>query len=165
MDHKYKVRIYYEDTDAGGVVFYANYFKFTERARTELIYEKLKLKHVGYGKYADLSGNVTHMSKDGKLIKITKQNSQETQQNGGEETEGGEGKVDQGTISITFGRFNPFVSLRNEYKEGNLEGYWETFGSFIDSLSNLANCLFRLLSESWVLVTRGLHADTLRTVC
>ena len=69
--------------------------------------EKLKLKHVGYGKYADLSGNVTHMSKDGKLIKITKQNSQETQQNGGEETEGGEGKVDQGTISITFGRFNP----------------------------------------------------------
>ena len=45
MDHKYKVRIYYEDTDAGGVVFYANYFKFTERARTELIYEKLKLKH------------------------------------------------------------------------------------------------------------------------
>ena len=30
MDHKYKVRIYYEDTDAGGVVFYANYFKFTQ---------------------------------------------------------------------------------------------------------------------------------------
>ena len=46
MDHKFKVRIYYEDTDAGGVVFYANYFKFTERARTELIYEKLKLKHL-----------------------------------------------------------------------------------------------------------------------
>ena len=46
MYHKYKVRIYYEDTDAGGVVFYANYFKFTERARTELIYEKLKLKHL-----------------------------------------------------------------------------------------------------------------------
>ena len=46
MDHKYKVRIYYEDTDAGGVVFYANYFKFAERARTELIYEKLKLKHL-----------------------------------------------------------------------------------------------------------------------
>ena len=46
MDHKFKVRIYYEDTDAAGVVFYANYFKFTERARTELIYEKLKLKHL-----------------------------------------------------------------------------------------------------------------------
>ena len=46
MYHTYKVRIYYEDTDAAGVVFYANYFKFTERARTELIYEKLKLKHL-----------------------------------------------------------------------------------------------------------------------
>ena len=31
------VRVYYEDTDAGGVVFYANYLKFMERARTELL--------------------------------------------------------------------------------------------------------------------------------
>lgn len=31
------VRVYYEDTDAGGVVFYANYLKFYERARTELL--------------------------------------------------------------------------------------------------------------------------------
>ena len=46
MDYKFKVRIYYEDTDAAQVVFYANYFKYTERARTELIYEKLKLKHL-----------------------------------------------------------------------------------------------------------------------
>ena len=29
------VRVYYEDTDAGGIVFYANYLKFMERARTE----------------------------------------------------------------------------------------------------------------------------------
>ena len=29
------VRVYYEDTDAGGVVYYANYLKFCERARTE----------------------------------------------------------------------------------------------------------------------------------
>ena len=69
--------------------------------------EKLNLKHVGYGKYADPSVNVTHMSKDGKLVKITKQELARTQQNGGEETEGGEGQVDQGAISITFGRFNP----------------------------------------------------------
>ena len=69
--------------------------------------EKLNLKHVGYGKYADPSGNVTHMSKDGKLVKITGQDAARTQQNGGEETEGGEGQVDQGAISITFGRFNP----------------------------------------------------------
>ena len=31
------VRVYYEDTDAGGVVFYANYLKFFERARTEYL--------------------------------------------------------------------------------------------------------------------------------
>ena len=31
------VRVYWEDTDAGGVVFYANYLKFFERARTELL--------------------------------------------------------------------------------------------------------------------------------
>ncbi|MBF0246450.1 MAG: YbgC/FadM family acyl-CoA thioesterase [Alphaproteobacteria bacterium] len=31
------VRIYYEDTDAGGVVYYANYLKFAERARTEML--------------------------------------------------------------------------------------------------------------------------------
>ena len=30
--------------------------------------EKLNLTHVGYGKYADAAGNVTHMSKDGKLV-------------------------------------------------------------------------------------------------
>lgn len=31
----WEVRVYYEDTDAGGIVFYANYLKFFERARTE----------------------------------------------------------------------------------------------------------------------------------
>ena len=31
----WRVRVYYEDTDAGGVVFYANYLKFFERARSE----------------------------------------------------------------------------------------------------------------------------------
>ena len=32
---EFPVRIYYEDTDAGGIVYYANYLKFFERARTE----------------------------------------------------------------------------------------------------------------------------------
>lgn len=32
---QWPVRVYYEDTDAGGIVFYANYLKFFERARTE----------------------------------------------------------------------------------------------------------------------------------
>jgi acyl-CoA thioester hydrolase len=34
-DFAWPVRVYYEDTDAGGIVFYANYLKFFERARTE----------------------------------------------------------------------------------------------------------------------------------
>ena len=33
----HNVKVYYEDTDAGGVVYYANYLKFLERARTEAI--------------------------------------------------------------------------------------------------------------------------------
>jgi acyl-CoA thioester hydrolase len=33
--HSHNVRVYYEDTDAGGIVYYANYLKFLERARTE----------------------------------------------------------------------------------------------------------------------------------
>ncbi|MBH32677.1 MAG: tol-pal system-associated acyl-CoA thioesterase [Gammaproteobacteria bacterium] len=35
----YEVRIFYEDTDSGGIVYYANYLKFMERARSELIRE------------------------------------------------------------------------------------------------------------------------------
>lgn len=34
-DFSWRIRVYYEDTDTGGVVFYANYLKFFERARTE----------------------------------------------------------------------------------------------------------------------------------
>ena len=34
---QHPVRIYYEDTDTGGIVYYANYLKFAERARTEML--------------------------------------------------------------------------------------------------------------------------------
>jgi acyl-CoA thioester hydrolase len=48
MSFTYPVRVYYEDTDAGGVVYYANYLKFFERARTEMLramgYEQDELK-------------------------------------------------------------------------------------------------------------------------
>ena len=33
----HNVKVYYEDTDAGGVVYYSNYLKFLERARTEML--------------------------------------------------------------------------------------------------------------------------------
>ena len=38
--HRIKIKIYYEDTDAGGVVYYANYLRFMERGRTELLLDK-----------------------------------------------------------------------------------------------------------------------------
>ena len=44
-DHIYKTKVYYEDTDAGGIVYYARYLHFIERARTEMIYDHLKLNH------------------------------------------------------------------------------------------------------------------------
>jgi acyl-CoA thioester hydrolase len=37
--HAYTLRVYYEDTDAGGVVYYANYLRYAERARTEALRE------------------------------------------------------------------------------------------------------------------------------
>jgi len=42
----WNVRVYYEDTDAGGIVYYANYLKFFERARTEW------LRAIGVGQRA-----------------------------------------------------------------------------------------------------------------
>jgi len=35
--HYFKIRVYYEDTDAGGVVYHSNYLNFTERARSEML--------------------------------------------------------------------------------------------------------------------------------
>lgn len=42
-----KIRVYYEDTDCGNVVYYANYLKFCERARSELFFEKGLSPHNG----------------------------------------------------------------------------------------------------------------------
>jgi acyl-CoA thioester hydrolase len=49
MGHVLKIRIYYEDTDCGGVVYYANYLRYVERARTEF----LESKGVGLKKLMD----------------------------------------------------------------------------------------------------------------
>src|SRR5258708_20000476 len=47
--HFFPIRIYYEDTDAAGLVYYANYLKYAERARTELLrvagFEQERLRH------------------------------------------------------------------------------------------------------------------------
>lgn len=49
--HRFHIRVYYEDTDAGGIVYYANYLRFFERGRTELLrsmgigHQALKVQH------------------------------------------------------------------------------------------------------------------------
>lgn len=48
--HSLDVRIYYEDTDAGGIVYHASYIRFGERARTEF------LRHIGH-KSSDIHKN------------------------------------------------------------------------------------------------------------
>jgi len=50
--HVLALRVYYEDTDAGGVVYYANYLKFAERARTEM----LRLAGFDHGAIAERFG-------------------------------------------------------------------------------------------------------------
>jgi acyl-CoA thioester hydrolase len=39
MTHQFPIRVYYEDTDLAGIVYYANYLKFIERARSEWVRE------------------------------------------------------------------------------------------------------------------------------
>ena len=51
---EYAVRVYWEDTDAGGVVFYANYLKFFERARTEW----LRARGLGQQALRDATGAI-----------------------------------------------------------------------------------------------------------
>ena len=49
-EFQWPVRVYIEDTDAGGIVYYVNYLKYMERARTEM------LRTAGFGKAAILDG-------------------------------------------------------------------------------------------------------------
>lgn len=56
---KMHIRVYYEDTDTGGIVYYANYLKFFERARTEFL--------------RSLGMNQTVMAKDQEIMFVVKQ--------------------------------------------------------------------------------------------
>ena len=53
-DHLYRVRVYYEDTDAAGMVYYANYLRLAERARTEM----MRLLGAGHAEMAAKDGVV-----------------------------------------------------------------------------------------------------------
>jgi acyl-CoA thioester hydrolase len=57
MAHSFSVKVYYEDTDAGGVVYYANYLRFMERARTEYL--------------AELGLSVSELHNQGSLLVVT----------------------------------------------------------------------------------------------
>ena len=53
-EHLYRVRVYYEDTDAAGVVYYANYLRMAERARAEM----MRLLGAGHAEMAAKDGVV-----------------------------------------------------------------------------------------------------------
>ena len=85
---QYAFKIYYEDTDSGGVVYYANYLKFIERARTEMINPVFdKKKHIKweyriYTQYLDdeeLESENDWLNKGGKegweLVNVIKEKS------------------------------------------------------------------------------------------
>ncbi|WP_299270174.1 tol-pal system-associated acyl-CoA thioesterase [uncultured Psychrosphaera sp.] len=57
MSFKFSIRVYYEDTDAGGIVYHANYLNFCERARTEY------LRHLGIEQDGYLKQNIAFVVK------------------------------------------------------------------------------------------------------
>jgi len=83
MSHTLRIRIYYEDTDCGGVVYYANYLRYVERARTEFleargvslralmdegvyfVVAEAALKYVSPGRYGDILKIETNVERVG----------------------------------------------------------------------------------------------------
>lgn len=57
-EFSHKLRVYIEDTDAGGIVYYVNYLKFMERARTEF------MRALGYGKNSIFNYNLMFVVRD-----------------------------------------------------------------------------------------------------
>ncbi len=67
-----QLRVYYEDTDVGGVVFYANYLKFCERARSEAFFEKglSPVLENGHFVVKDLNASYLSSAKLGDLLHV-----------------------------------------------------------------------------------------------
>ena len=57
-EFSHKLRVYIEDTDAGGIVYYVNYLKFMERARTEF------MRSLGFGKSAIFESGLMFVVRD-----------------------------------------------------------------------------------------------------
>jgi len=64
-EHRFAVRIYYEDTDAGGVVYHANFLRFFERARTDMLalcgIDIAAAQHAGEGAYVVASADLKYL--------------------------------------------------------------------------------------------------------
>jgi acyl-CoA thioester hydrolase len=73
----FPTRIYWEDTDAGGIVYYANYFKFMERARTEWLrslgfeQEPLRLEQNLLFVVVDVEAHFRKPARYGELLQVT----------------------------------------------------------------------------------------------
>lgn len=67
-----KIRIYYEDTDAGGVVYHANYLKYCERARSELFFAKGSSPAIDDGHFVvkHIEANFIRAAKLGDMIEL-----------------------------------------------------------------------------------------------
>ncbi len=50
-----QIRVYYEDTDMGGIVYHANYLKFCERARSEYFFQEGETPHLDGGEFVAVS--------------------------------------------------------------------------------------------------------------
>ncbi|AFL68285.1 YbgC/FadM family acyl-CoA thioesterase [Sulfurospirillum barnesii] len=68
-----KTRIYYDDTDAGGVVYHANYLKLCERSRSDLFFEKGKSPAIDGGHFVvrHLEADYFKPAKLGDLVEVT----------------------------------------------------------------------------------------------
>ena len=68
-----KIRVYYEDTDIGGVVYYANYLKFCERVRSELFFEREMMPYSEEGHFfvKDLCATYHGSAHFGDLLDVT----------------------------------------------------------------------------------------------
>ncbi|RXJ86472.1 YbgC/FadM family acyl-CoA thioesterase [Arcobacter sp. CECT 8985] len=69
-----KIRVYYEDTDVGGVVYYANYLKFCERARSELFFDKGLSPHISDNEFfvvKEIQAKYIKPAKFGDILDVT----------------------------------------------------------------------------------------------
>ena len=69
-----KIRVYYEDTDAGGIVYHTNYIKYCERARSEIFFERGMTPTLGDSNgfvVRDIKAGFLATSKLGDMLDVT----------------------------------------------------------------------------------------------